>query len=323
MRLILTASLIGITSVLVALECHSAQPAEKQPASAGKPRPTSVSLSRGDAKSPVVTYQLRGKPNKDLSVESACYFHPFTTPSAVTVTEVAPDDHRHHRGIFLAFVEMHGAVDADFGGWGEHAPKENRVIVNREHRSNGSIVAENEWRTDNQIIMREHLEAALVSDSKTANILDLTYSLTPQSDVTLSRWAFSGFCVRTRKDARLTAYSPEGEMKLPNPSHQQPETDWPASRWYAFELGFDDGRVAGVAVVDHPKNPPALWHNHRDVRMLNPSIVAPGELKLKGEEPLVLRYRVVAYDGQTSIANLNGLAKDFRESNDALRRNPE
>ena len=52
-------------------------------------------------------------------------------------------------------------------------PKENRVIVNREYRSNGSIVADNEWRADNQIILREHLEAALVSDAKTANVLDL------------------------------------------------------------------------------------------------------------------------------------------------------
>ena len=86
----------------------------------------------------------------------------------------------------------------------------------------------------------------------------------------------------------MTAFSPEGEVKLPNPSHLQPETDWPASAWYAYELRFDDGRIAGVAVVDHPKNPPALWHNHRDVRMLNPSIVAPGELKLKSMEPLVL-----------------------------------
>ncbi len=175
---------------------------------------------------------------------------------------------------------------------------------------------------DKHLILREHLEAELVSDSKTANILDLTYTLTPQSNVTLSRWAFSGFCVRTRKDARLTAYSPSGEVKLPNPSHLQPDTDWPASSWYAYELRFDDGRVAGVALVDHPKNPPALWHNHREVRMLNPSIVAPGELKLKAEEPLVVRYRVAAYDGQTSIDHLNGLAKDFRESNDALRRTP-
>ncbi len=146
MRLILTASIIGITCVLVAVEGHFAQPAEKQPATADQSPPTSVSLSRGDDKSPVVTYQLRGKANEKLSVESACYFHPFTTPSGITVTEVAPDDHRHHRGIFLAFVEMHGPADADFWGWGEHAPKENRVIVNRKHRSNGSIVAENEWR---------------------------------------------------------------------------------------------------------------------------------------------------------------------------------
>jgi Family of unknown function (DUF6807) len=313
MKAILTASILGITCAASTAESRSQETAKKPAANREATDATSVSLSARRGTNPAATYQLRGKLNRNLSVESACYFHPFTTPAGITVTEVAPDDHRHHRGIFLAFVEMHGKVDADFWGWGEHAPKENRVIVNREHRSNGELVADNEWRASNDVIIREHLVASLSSDFKNANVLDLTYTLTPQTDVALSRWAFSGFCVRTRKDARLTAYSPDGEVKLPNPSHLKPDSDWPAGPWYAYELRLDDGRTVGVAVVDHPSNPPSLWHNHRDVRMLNPSIVAPAELKLTAAAPLVLRYRVAAYDGQTSIDHLNQLAEDFRQ----------
>ena len=38
--------------------------------------------------------------------------------------------------------------------------------------------------------------AGTAPDAK-ANVLDLTYTLTPTADLTLTRWAFSGFCVRT------------------------------------------------------------------------------------------------------------------------------
>jgi hypothetical protein len=150
--------------------------------------------------------------------------------------------------------------------------------------------------------------------SQEANVLDLHYTLTPTADTTLSQWAFSGFCVRTRKDARLTAIGPKGEVKLPNPNHLKPESDWPAEPWYAYELQLPGDKVAGVAVIDHPQNPPSLWHNHRDIRMLNPSIVAPVAVKLSAEKPLALRYRVVAYDGRTQPDELNRLATDFAKS---------
>jgi hypothetical protein len=314
MNAILTGLVFTITCIAITTDSRAQDNTKKPADNESESAPATVSLTTRYGEKSAATYQLRGKPNKNLSVESACYFHPLTTPAGITVTEVAPDDHPHHRGIFLAFVEMHGKVDADFWGWGEHAPKKNRVIVNRDSRKNGDLVADNEWRAGDEVVIRERLVASLSSDSQTANVLDLTFTLTPESDIILSRWAFSGFCVRTRKDAGLTAFSPDGEVKLPNPSHLDPESDWPARPWYAYELRLDDGRVAGVAVVDHSKNPPALWHNHRDVRMLNPSIVAPGERKLKARQPLVLRYRVVAYDGPTAIGTLNRLADDYRQT---------
>src|SRR5262245_21823204 len=93
--------------------------------------PQSVSI-KNPAGHSIAQYQLQKPAGTALSVDSACYFHPVTTPKGIVVTEVGPSDHPHHRGIFLAWVEMHGKHDADFWGWGEHAPKKDRVIVNRE-----------------------------------------------------------------------------------------------------------------------------------------------------------------------------------------------
>ena len=296
------------------------------------PRAWSVSGGQGsivvtDGGRPVVQYQLKKPADVQLPVDSGGYFHPVMTPAGVVVTDVAPADHRHHRGIFLAWVEMHGKKDADFWGWGEHAPVKDRRIVNQSdlaHRATpggASFVTRNNWTAEGQTVLAERIEAAVRHDGPTkAHVIDLTYTLTPDADLTLSRWAFSGFCVRTRGDGKVTAYGPDGEVKLPNPSHVKPESDWPDAAWYGYTLKFDDGKVAGVAVINHPDNPPTLWHNHRDVRMLNPCIVAPAEVKLKPAEPFALRYRVVVHDGETSAKELDRLAAEWRKGFDKVTR---
>jgi|SRR5438093_6742312 len=165
----------------------------------------------------VVRYQLQPLQGSKLAVDSACYFHPARTPSGLALTEVAPPDHLHHRGIFLAWVEMHGKKDADFWGWGEHALKTNRVIVNLsvklgDHgKDRAGFEARNDWIAEGDVMIHEKLEAT-ARQQHPANILDLTYTLTPVSDVTLSRWAFSGFCMRTRKDGKLEAFGPDGRQ---------------------------------------------------------------------------------------------------------------
>jgi hypothetical protein len=311
-----------VLCALLSVLCAVARAAEIPP----KTVKTDDAVSIVQGEKVLATYQLKPKPDTELSVDSACYFHPLKTPAGVTVTEVAPPDHPHHRGAFLAWVEMRGKLDADFWGWGEHAPKQDRRIVHRALLDAVSgkacaFEARNEWvAAADEVVMTEYLRA----DARNllgANVLDVQYTLTPKFEITLARWAFSGFCVRTRVDGRITAFSRDGEVTLPNPSHLKPESDWPAAPWYAYELrgvdrgGPEGGITVGVAVVDHPKNPPSLWHNHRGIGMINPCIVAPGAVRLKMEDPpLVLRYRVITFDGRLPHDKIARLAEDFRKN---------
>ena len=273
---------------------------------------------RTPAGKPVLTYNLRPPTNSALSVQSGGYFHPLLTPHGNVVTDFAPSDHRHHRGLFFGWVEMHGEKDADFWGWGEHAPIKDRRIVSRPifdvapGTYSANFVAVNDWTAEGTILVEENLRAT-VKATESANVLDLVYTLTPFSDITVSRWAFSGFCLRVRKDAELTVYSPKGIVTLPNPSHLKPESDWPDPPWYACSLKLKDGTVFGAAVINYPKNPPTLWHNHRDVRMINPCVVAPAELHLAKLKPFVLRYRVVTFDGPVPTGLLNDKAQQWAE----------
>jgi hypothetical protein len=264
----------------------------------------------------MLRYQLQKPANSALAVESACYFHPLTTPSGAVLTDVAPSDHKHHRGIFMAWFEMKGKKDADFWGWGQYAPVKDRVIVNRgvsEPQQAGQGVwfdIENDWKAEGQVLLKEELRAML-SRKDGVNVLDLVYQLKPDADITLPRRAFSGFCLRARKDGKATVEGPDGEVKLAAPHHMKPESDWPAQPWYGFQITLPDGVQVGGAVIDHPKNPPSLWHNPVAIRMLNPCVMASQDVVIKAADPLVLRYRVVAWDGATPRELVTSLAKDW------------
>lgn len=258
----------------------------------------------------VLRYQTEKPPGSKLSVESACYFHPLTTPKGVVITDVAPDDHKHHRGVFFAWVEMHGAKDADFWGWGQHAPKKDRRVVHRESKEDGgALLIRNDWVAEDTVMMREEIRATARTDGD-LRIVDLAYTLTPEADTTVARWAFSGFVVRTRKDGKITVQGPEGEVKRPSPKHTDPASNWPDAPWYAFAMELKDGTAAGVAVMGHPSNLPASWHVVKGIGMLNPAVCAPSALSLKAKEPVVLRYRIVAFDGLLPRERLDALAAD-------------
>jgi len=272
---------------------------------------------------PVLRYETKKAPDSPLSANSACYFHPLYTPGGLAVTDAAPSDHRHHRGIFLAWYAMHGAKDADFWGWGQFAPTKGRVIENRsvERRIAGNphadqqkaeLAIQNAWMADGAVMLDESLRAT-VRQQGVATVLDLVYTLTPTADTRLDQSSFGGFSVRSRKDGQFAFIGPEGEVKRPVPHYLKAETDWPAADWYGCTLTLADGKAVGIAVVDHPKNPPALWHNNRGVWFLNPCITAPGPLALKKGEPLVLRYRVVAFDGPAPAELIKTLAAEWRK----------
>ena len=79
----------------------------------------------------VFRYMTKKPAETNLTANSVCCLYPVYTPSGEAAVDFAPGDHRHHRGVFLAWHATKGKKPADFWGWGEFAPTENRVIENR------------------------------------------------------------------------------------------------------------------------------------------------------------------------------------------------
>ena len=265
----------------------------------------------------VFRYMTKKPADSELTANSVCCFYPVNTPSGERVVDFAPSDHRHHRGVFLAWHSITGTEKADFWGWGEWAPTKGRVIQNRSVRlvetnaSRAALEIRNDWLVEERAMIQERLKVD-VREAKGAYVIDLNYRLTPTENLTLDQTAFGGLCAKARKDGKGVYSSPGGEVRLPDPHYLKPETDWPAADWYDYTIKLDSGKTVGIAVLDHPGNPKTTWHNLAPIAMVNPCIVAPGPVKVKQGEPLRLRYRLVIHDGPTPFPLLRERSDEWR-----------
>jgi hypothetical protein len=286
----------------------------------------------------VFDYMTKKPPMSEVPLTSpsvAC-FHPVLTPSGERVTALAPDDHPHHRGIYLAWHDTEfrtpidpgkmgqfapafgwGITTADFWGWGEFAPRENRIIQTASvtlaaaNATQAEIAIANAWMVGKRKLLDE-TTTTRVSERDGAYLLDFTFRLAPVVDYVLHKQSFSGFNFQGRKDGESYFTHSAGTVQLPNPHYSVPELNWPPAPWYGYVVRVPNGKVVGAAVIDHPSNPPSTWHNSRNLWMVNPVIAALGPITIRPASPLTLRYRVVVHDGPTPTAVVEKLAAEFR-----------
>ncbi|MFA5192008.1 MAG: DUF6807 family protein [Verrucomicrobiia bacterium] len=285
----------------------------------------------------VFTYMTRKPEKTNLAANSTCCFHPLNTPSGERLSDLAPGDHHHHRGVFLAWHSMEFREKADFSkfgplgptrgfminrgdfwGWGQFAPTTGRVITNRSIKLAGTearhatVEIRNDWQIDGKTMMDE-LTLATVREQGGVYVMDLDYQLTPVCDLVLGHTAFGGFCVRARNDGESWYADPKGKINLPDPHYSVPELNWPASEWSDYTIKLTNGKTLGVTVLDHPANPPATWHNPRYVWMVNPCIVAKKPVMLKAQAPFHLRYRLIIHDGLMPADLVKELNREWRK----------
>ena len=251
-----------------------------------------------NTKGEIVLSYLTTKPDGvPLAGNSACCFHPINTLGGQRVTDIAPPDHRDHRGLFFAWEDMTfhregGDVKADFWGWGRFAPTDGRVIQNRSLQlvkgyANGAEIAiHNDWMIYGQSVLHEKTTAT-VRDLPDVRVLDTVWHFSSDTDFTINRCAFTGFCLRCRKDGDYYISDKNGRALLPDPNPLKPDSDWPSEDWYSHTISLQGGdRTISAAVLDHPLNPTSLWHEPHGVAFLNPCIAAIAPVSVWRGNPL-------------------------------------
>jgi len=327
---------IAVTVCVLAFALHDT-PLSGQGAAAPSytltPVANGVQLKTPDGR--VVFEYLTSKPaGVPLTGPNTACFHPINTPSGERVSALAPDDHPHHRGMYIAWHDsefrqpitrrsptspLYGwnVTKADFWGWGQYAPRDGRVIETREAKlkaadaSKAVVEIHNDW-TVNTRKLAEETTLATVVERNGVYVIDVVFRLTALVDYQLNKQGFSGFNFQARKDGESHYTYPGGVVTFPDAHYSVPETNWPGAPWYGYVVTLAGGKTVGVAVLDHPSNLPTTWHGSRGLWMLNPNIAAVGPYTIKTDAPLTLRYRVVVHDGDTPAELVNRLSEEWR-----------
>jgi hypothetical protein len=301
------------------------------------PVPNGMQLRTPDGRV-VFDYMTQKPPESTLTSPSTACFHPVNTPSGERLTALGPDDHPHHRGMYLAWHDSEfrqpigppkgptspifgwSVTKADFWGWGQYAPREGRVIQNSSVKlltgdaAQAAVEIRNDWNVGAQRPRKMLDETTLVNvtEREGVYVLDLTFRLDALVEYQMNKQSFSGFNLQARKDGPSKYTNASGAVPYPDPHYSIPELNWPPAPWYGYVVTPATGTTIGAAVVDHPQNPPTTWHNSRTLWMLNPNIAALGPVTIRVGAPLTLRYRVVVHDGDTPTALIQKLSDEYR-----------
>ena len=283
-----------------------------------------------------VVLEYKTKIPTGVQSPSAAYFDPVNTPSGERVSNAGPDDHPWHRGIFLGILasefrtpadtskappnHLVGAYNikrADFWAWGLYAPREGRVIKNRDIRlisadeKHARLEIVNDWLVDGKKMLEETNEVT-VTERDGVFVIDLAYRMAPVVDFVLDQTAFGGFVFQAQKYGESYYSNASGKVTdLPGPHYSLPDSDWPSEPWYDYSIKLkSDGKLVGVAILDHPMNPPTRWHN--TLWMVNPCTTTFGSQTIHPNAPQILRYRVVIHDGPPPTETIQKLSVEWR-----------
>src|SRR4051794_16531870 len=100
--------MLGVVATAASLTAGSGVAGQDELAFRGERHEAFVTLTApgGDPVLRYVREPIEDEPAPD--VEGACFTHPLRTPAGEVVTDVSPADHKHHRGVFFAWVRAEG-----------------------------------------------------------------------------------------------------------------------------------------------------------------------------------------------------------------------
>jgi hypothetical protein len=256
------------------------------------------------------------------------YFHPVAAGDGQLLTSDRPPDHAWHHGLWFNWKFINGVNYWEHGRRaGKPDGRTDWSDVSVENRSDHSAVIAMSLAyhaaDDDEIVLRERRRIDISApDSSGAYCMDWTSTFIADSrEVTLDRtppkeqaWGgYAGLSVRFAKNfTERQATSSEGPAVF-GEGHRH------RSRASAMDYsGLIDGKVVGLAFLDHPRNPryPTTWYAIRDPVMsyLNAALLNDEPLGLQPSEQMTLRYRLVIHPNRWDTERLQAAHTRFQQA---------
>ena len=237
--------------------------------------------------------------------EGKPYFHPLSATDSTLFTDLRPEDHPWHRGVWFSWKSINGV------NYWEEDPKtgksdgETRIVQMTRWASKAKTV-HLEFEIDymptesNNVVMKEQRRIAVSPPDKTGTY-SIDWSTTFRAlerDVSLDRtppanqpngqpWGgYAGWSVRMNKGVM-------GGIFLN--SHDVAGADRQPANWMVFK-----GPQGGSLIfMDHPQNLnyPAIWYLAPNMPYFSPAVIHDAPHTIKARHTLSLTYRLVVAAG--------------------------
>jgi hypothetical protein len=256
----------------------------------------------------VYNYGMILAPGFPERMRRSSYLHPVCAPDGTRLTDDFNPDHPHHRGISWMWPEI--TVDGKHGQTWEPGSFQQRFVRWKTRQADADaarLAVENGWYDGDRRFVREDVEILTHRTVHQQRVLDFTLRFeavdrpvtivgTPQG-----KKGFGGFCFRfaprdggsdktiIRTEAGI---SKKDDVRAPH-------------RW-AEVSGTFHGRQAGGRIEDDPSNPRCPrngWLTRHGFGFLNVSYPGLTPLTLELGKPLVLKYRVTLFSGESRKAS--------------------
>ncbi len=230
----------------------------------------------------------------------------------VTRLDFEIKEHPHHRALWVSHGDVNG-VDT----WNEPAGTHGFI---RNNRISGvycgdalaAFTAENTWTNhEGGKLLDETTEYKLYATGAACTVVDVCITLAAAyGEVTLGPTKEAGpLAVRMAESIKVKN---TGTMKNGVGGVNEDEIWMKRAPWVDY-YGVADGRVCGIAILDHPENDlyPSYWHARDYGLMAVNNFFVGGEKKIPAGEKMTFRYRVVVHNGDTETAGIADMFADY------------
>ncbi len=257
------------------------------------------------------------------------YLFPVVAPCGAKVTRSYPmiqgvpgetSDHRHHRSIWIA----HGDVNK-VDNWSEE--KGHGATVHREFlsRISGPVYAKigvrNDWVDSvGKKVLTEESTFTFYNVTEKGHIFDVVVNFKATEGRVVFGDTKEGGIISVRMASSIDV--PRGGTIVNSYGGINERETWGKKAHWCDYYGPTEGKVAGIAIMDHSTNlrHPTNWHvrnyglmtaNCFGLSHFTGDKSVNGDYTLEAGRELVFRYRLYVHDGTTAEADVAGKYHDF------------
>ncbi|MHC4119128.1 MAG: DUF6807 family protein [Planctomycetota bacterium] len=271
---------------------------------------------------PLEEMNERGKKKRDLYYRSA-FIHPLWSPAGSVLTNIHPDDHYHHVGIWMPWTKTKfEGKPTDFWniGDGTGTVRFHRFLSTTSGPVFGGFKAEHDHvalqtADGEKVVLKEVWDVRVYNVGGPDSgywLWDIVSSqrCVADSPLLLEKYRYGGFGFRGSAD-----WKGETASYLTSTGKTREDGHATRARW-CDAGGVSDGKWKGVTFFSHPGNlrhPEAMriWPGFEQEVFFNWAPVQTGDFEMKPGADHVFRYRQFVHEGKVDVARTEQVWNDY------------